>query len=165
MAFTCDLHVGWCCLHNVYWYHRQPEVYMDDSKQTANWGRSVQSIHEEVGTDGQFSTWVWRARTDSWLHHQQLPTTSTTIRRGPLRSWVIDQSMALTDWVDNMRRWKKKKHIRNEPQGGCTDQEKGILWEELDETAETVFCLGRFCRALRPAPFWWRPEMTPCPFD
>ena len=21
----------------------------------------------------------------------------------------------------------------------------------------TVFCLGRFCRARRPAPFWWRP--------
>ena len=28
---------------------------LDDSKQTANWGRSVQSIHEEVGTDGQCS--------------------------------------------------------------------------------------------------------------
>ena len=26
---------------------------MDDSKPTANWGRSVQSIHEEVGTGGQ----------------------------------------------------------------------------------------------------------------
>ena len=26
---------------------------LDDSKQTANWGRSVQSIHEEVGTGGQ----------------------------------------------------------------------------------------------------------------
>ena len=27
----------------------------DDSKQTANWGRSVQNIHEEVGTGGQCS--------------------------------------------------------------------------------------------------------------
>ena len=26
---------------------------LDDSKQTANWGRSVQNIHEEVGTGGQ----------------------------------------------------------------------------------------------------------------
>ena len=26
---------------------------LDDSKQTANWARSVQSIHEEVGTSGQ----------------------------------------------------------------------------------------------------------------
>ena len=26
---------------------------LDDSKQTVNWGRSVQSIHEEVGTGGQ----------------------------------------------------------------------------------------------------------------
>ena len=26
---------------------------LDDSKQTANWGQSVQSIHEEVGTGGQ----------------------------------------------------------------------------------------------------------------
>ena len=26
---------------------------LDDHKQTANWGRSVQSIHEEVGTCGQ----------------------------------------------------------------------------------------------------------------
>ena len=33
---------------------RRPEPKtMDDSKQTANWGRSVQSIHEEVGTGGQ----------------------------------------------------------------------------------------------------------------
>ena len=46
---------------------------LDDSKQTANWGRSVQSIHEEVGTGGQFSTWVWRARTD-----RQLTTSSTS---------------------------------------------------------------------------------------
>ena len=28
---------------------------LDHSKQTANLGRSVQSIHEEVGTGGQFS--------------------------------------------------------------------------------------------------------------
>ena len=27
----------------------------DDSKQTDNWGRSLQSIHEEVGTGGQCS--------------------------------------------------------------------------------------------------------------
>ena len=26
---------------------------LDDSKQTANWGRSEQSIHEDVGTGGQ----------------------------------------------------------------------------------------------------------------
>ena len=48
---------------------------MDESKPTANWGRSVQSIHEEVGTGGQCGMWVWRARTDSWPHHQQLPIT------------------------------------------------------------------------------------------
>ena len=28
---------------------------LDDSKQTANWGRPVQSIHEEVGSGGQCS--------------------------------------------------------------------------------------------------------------
>ena len=27
----------------------------DDPKQTANWGRSIQSFHEEVGTGGQCS--------------------------------------------------------------------------------------------------------------
>ena len=59
---------------------------LDDPKQTANWGRSIQSFHEEVGTGGQCSMWVWRARTDSWPHHQQLPTTSTTIRSWSLRS-------------------------------------------------------------------------------
>ena len=33
---------------------RRPELKtMDDSKPTANWDRSVQSIHEEVGTGGQ----------------------------------------------------------------------------------------------------------------
>ena len=26
---------------------------LDDPKQTANWGRSIQSFHEEVGTGGQ----------------------------------------------------------------------------------------------------------------
>ena len=26
---------------------------LDDSKQTANWGRAIQSFHEEVGTGGQ----------------------------------------------------------------------------------------------------------------
>ena len=30
-------------------------------------------------------------------YHQQLPTTSTTIRSWPLRCWIIDQSMAPTD--------------------------------------------------------------------
>ena len=39
--------------------------YMDDSKQTANWGRSIQSIHEEVGTGGLCGMSVWRARTYS----------------------------------------------------------------------------------------------------
>ena len=28
---------------------------LDDSKQTANWGRSIQSFHEEVGPGGQCS--------------------------------------------------------------------------------------------------------------
>ena len=28
---------------------------LDDPKQTANWGRSIQSFHEEVGTGGQCS--------------------------------------------------------------------------------------------------------------
>ena len=38
------------------WEASGPETKtLDDSKQTANWGRSVQSIHEEVGTGGQFS--------------------------------------------------------------------------------------------------------------
>ena len=48
-------------------------------------------------------------------HHQQLPTTSTTIRSWPLRSWAFDQSMASTDRVNNMRRdddiRKKKKKV------------------------------------------------------
>ena len=26
-------------------------------------------------------------------------------------------------------------------------------------TQWSVFCLGRFCRARRPAPFWWRPAL------
>ena len=35
---------------------RRPESKtLDDSKQTMNWGQSVQSIHEEVGTGGQCS--------------------------------------------------------------------------------------------------------------
>ena len=34
---------------------RHESETLDDSKQTANWDRSVQSIHEEVGTGGQCS--------------------------------------------------------------------------------------------------------------
>ena len=34
---------------------RSESKTLDDSKQTANWGRSVQSIHEEVGTGGKCS--------------------------------------------------------------------------------------------------------------
>ena len=67
---------------------RSESKTLDDSKQTANWGRSLRVINEEVGTGGQCSMWVWRARTDSWPHHQQLlPTISTTIWSWPLRSW------------------------------------------------------------------------------
>ena len=36
----------------VHRYVSEPKT-MDDSKPTANWGWSVQSIHEEVGTGGQ----------------------------------------------------------------------------------------------------------------
>ena len=35
------------------WKQEWEAKTMDDSKQTGNWGRSVQSIHEEVGTSGQ----------------------------------------------------------------------------------------------------------------
>ena len=70
--------------------------------------RVVQIIYEEVGTGGQCGMWVWRARTDGWSHHQQLPTTSTTIRSWPLRSWTTDQSMATKYWIDNMIWWYTK---------------------------------------------------------
>ena len=35
------------------------KITLDDTKQTANWGRSIQSIHEEVGTGGQCSMWSY----------------------------------------------------------------------------------------------------------
>ena len=60
---------------------------------------------------------VWRARTDSWSHHQ-LSTTYTTIRSWPLQSWAIDQSLAPTDRVENMIRWYKKEEV--EYQNVCT---------------------------------------------
>ena len=36
-------------------WRRSESKTLDDSNQTANWGRSVQSIHEEVGNGGQCS--------------------------------------------------------------------------------------------------------------
>ena len=51
-------------------------------------------IHEEAGTGGQCSMWVWLARTDSGPHYQQFPTTQTIIRSRLLRSWITDRSMA-----------------------------------------------------------------------
>ena len=40
------------------------EFEVENTEQTSNWGRSVQDIREEIGTGGQCSMLVWRARTD-----------------------------------------------------------------------------------------------------
>ena len=86
---------------------------LDDSKQPANWGQSVQ--FKQPWRSGDWRRvrhmWVWRARTDSWPHHQQLPTASTSIRSWLLRSWAIDQSMASTDWVNDLIRWYTKEEV------------------------------------------------------
>ena len=105
-----------------YYSDRSEPKTLDDFKQTANWGRSVQSIHEEVGTGGDCGMWVWRARTDSWPHHQQLSNTQTTIRSWHLRSWAIDQSMAPTDWVNDLIRWYTKEEEED-------DTEHQIWWK------------------------------------
>ena len=57
--------------------------------------------------------------------------------------------------------------------GGCTDcgsDRAGLLrgsdtgrspehWPQGNDRLTSVFCLGRFCRARHPAPFWWRPAL------
>ena len=49
----------------------------------------------------------WRKANSKHLWGQ-LPTTQTTIRSWPLPSRAIDQTMATTNWVDNMIRWCTK---------------------------------------------------------
>ena len=80
---------------------------LDDSKQTANWGRSVQSIHEEVGNGGQCGMWVWTEQTADHIIN------SCPIHRPPSESclfevWAIGHSMAPTDWVNDLIRWYTK---------------------------------------------------------
>ena len=79
---------------------------LNDSEQTTNWGRSLQIIHGEVVTGGQCSMWVWRARTDSWSHHQcQLPAT---------RAWNTDDSelgSVATDHPWRSGDWRTVQHV------------------------------------------------------
>ena len=74
---------------------------LDDSKQTANWGRSVQIIHEEVGTGGHYTAFECgepeqiadHIINSCPLHRPtsnrrgRLRMVSSTIRSRPLRSW------------------------------------------------------------------------------
>ena len=86
---------------------RSESKTLDDSKQTANWGRSVQSIHEEVWTGGQCRMWVWRARTDSIINSCPLhrpPYESGLFEVGPLtRAWLQQPESTII-----MRRWYTK---------------------------------------------------------
>ena len=58
----------------------------------------------------------------------------------------------------------------NACRGWVVSNPSGITHQTGHIDLESVFCLGRFCRARHPAPFWWRPafffkaEMTPCLF-
>ena len=66
---------------------------LDDSTQTANWGRSVQSIHEEVGTVDSTACECGEPELTADKIINSCPLYYTTIRSRPLRSWSIDQSM------------------------------------------------------------------------
>ena len=78
---------------------RSESKTLDDSKQTANWGRPVKSIHEEVGAGGQHVSGELEQTADHIINSCPLhrpPSEAGLFEVGPLtRAWLQQNELII----------------------------------------------------------------------